>query len=177
MRPFWCVSRPFWGVSRAGVVGAGLTLAALSGTGCGYRFTPWGSTLPEGVQSVCAPVFGNETAEPALETLFTRFLRQNLTQAGRLADKPACQATIEGTVLGVGSSPTIIANNYRVASTIRLRLVKEGRVLGETVVSGTEDYLQGTGDILEAEANRQAALARLAEVLMRDGYDRLANAW
>ena len=60
---------------------------------------------------------------------------------------------------------------------MRLRLVKEGQVLSETVVSGTEDYLQGRGNVLEAEANRQAALARLAETLMRDGYDRLASTW
>ena len=55
--------------------------------------------------------------------------------------------------------------------------MKDGQVLKETVIAGTEDYLLGTGDILEAEANRQAALDRLAEVLMRDGYDRLASTW
>ncbi|MBU8899174.1 hypothetical protein DRW03_33955 [Corallococcus sp. H22C18031201] len=169
MRPFWCVRRP-----RAG---AALVLVSSLFVGCGYRLTPWGANLPEGLHSVCAPVMGNETAEPALETLFTRFLRQQLTQAGRLGTGAACDGRIEGTVMNVGTSPTIIANNYRVTSMVRLRLMKDERVLGETVVSGTEDYLQGTGDILEAEANRQAALARLAEVLMRDGYARLASAW
>jgi hypothetical protein len=172
--------RPSRNAVRAGAVKAfrwGVAAAVVLGTGCGYRFTPWGSALPEGVGQVCAPIFANETPEPALENLFTRNLRQQLVQAGRLASAPGCTSTIEGAVLNVWASPTIIANNYRVSTTVRLRLVKEGQLLGETVVSGTEDYLQGRGNVLEAEANRQAALARLAETLMRDGYDRLASTW
>ncbi|WP_338282475.1 LptE family protein [Corallococcus caeni] len=172
--------RPSRNAVQAGAVKAfrwGVVAAAMLGAGCGYRFSPWGSALPEGTGQVCAPIFANETPEPALENLFTRYLRQQLVQAGRLASAPGCTSTIEGAVLNVWASPTIIGNNYRVSTTVRLRLVKEGQLLGETVVSGTEDYLQGRGNVLEAEANRQAALARLAETLMRDGYDRLASTW
>ncbi|WP_223644976.1 LPS assembly lipoprotein LptE [Corallococcus sp. EGB] len=171
---------PSGNVVRTGAVKAfrwGVWAAAMLGAGCGYRFTPWGAALPEGAGQVCAPIFANETPEPALENLFTRYLRQQLIQAGRLADAPGCTSTIEGAVLNVWASPTIIANNYRVSTTVRLRLVKNGQLLGETVISGTEDYLQGRGNVLEAEANRQAALSRLAETLMRDGYDRLASTW
>ncbi|MCY1031524.1 LptE family protein [Corallococcus sp. BB11-1] len=171
MRPTWSAGSEYRRARTAVVVVAALV------SGCGYRFSPWGSALPEGVGQVCAPIFVNETPEPALENLFTRYLRQQLVQAGRLASGPGCASTIEGAVLNVWASPTIIANNYRVFTTVRLRLVKEGQLLGETVVSGTEDYLQGRGNVLEAEANRQAAMARLAETLMRDGYDRLASTW
>ncbi|RKH26556.1 LPS assembly lipoprotein LptE [Corallococcus sicarius] len=171
MRPTRSAGRGYR-LARTGVV-----VAAVLGAGCGYRFQPWGASLPEGVGQVCAPIFANETPEPALENLFTRYLRQQLIQAGRLASAPGCTSTVEGAVLNVWASPTIIASNYRVFTTVRLRLVKEGQVLSETVVSGTEDYLQGRGNVLEAEANRQAALARLAETLMRDGYDRLASTW
>ncbi|XXF80530.1 LPS assembly lipoprotein LptE [Myxococcaceae bacterium GXIMD 01537] len=150
----------------------------LSGVGCGYRFVS-GSQLPEGVKSVCAPVFLNETPEPALETLFTRQFRQELMRAGTLGDL-RCEARVEGTLLGVGSAPTIGAPNgtlasYRTTAAVRLRLVKDGRVLRETVVTGTEDYLPGSGDVLEAEANRQSSFYRLAETMMRDGYERLAT--
>jgi len=148
-----------------------------AGAGCGYRLTPRGDGLPEGVTSLCAPVFTNDTAEPTLEVIFTRFLRQELIRVGRLSDAASCNARMEGTVLTVTSSPTIIANYFRVFAQARVRVVKDGQILRETVVSGTEDYLQGSGDVLEAEANRQVALERLAEVLMRDGYDRLAGAW
>ncbi|WP_434389384.1 LPS assembly lipoprotein LptE [Melittangium boletus] len=171
-------------------------LGALSGMGCGYRFTPRSAGLPEGVRSVCAPIFRNDTPEPALEALFTRVLRLELVRAGVLGAEGACDATIEGVVAGVGSAPTIVTDpvydgntrvaeprlaSYRASATVVLRLRKDGGVLSETVVTGNEDFLPGTasvsGDILEAEANRQAALHRLAETLMREGYDRLASDW
>jgi len=151
---------------------------ALGLSGCGYRLAPRGKGLPEGVSAVCAPIFANETAEPALETLFTRYLRQELTQVGRLGGGSVpCDARVEGTVVAVWSSPTLVERFFRVYATVRLRLTREGQQAQETVVSGTEDYLPGSGDILEAESNRQAALDRLAQVLMRDGFDRLASTW
>lgn len=173
------MSRPFAPVSQRfrWLTGVGVACVAASAAGCGYRFVGKGEGLPEGVTALCAPVFVNETPEPALETLFTRFLRQELTRAGRLSSGTACDARLEGTVLSVWNSPTIAGNYFRIAANVRLRLVKNGQVLKETQVGGTEDYLLGTSDVLEAEANRQSALDRLAEVLMRDGYDRLASAW
>lgn len=168
----------------------------LSVVGCGYRFTPRSAGLPEGVRSVCAPVFRNDTAEPGLEVVFTRDFRQELIRAGVLGGAGACDASVEGVVVGVGSAPTILTEpvyvgntlvagaqlaSYRASATVVLRLKRDGKVLSETTVSGNEDFLPGTagvtGDVLEAEANRQAALNRLAETLMREGYDRLASNW
>jgi hypothetical protein len=167
----------------------------LSGLGCGYRFVPRGAGLPEGVRTVCAPVFRNDTPEPGLELLFTRAFRQELVRAGVLGDA-SCEAAVEGAVVAVGSAPTIITEpvyqgntrvaepqlaSYRASAAVLLRLVRDGRVVSEALVSGNEDFLPGTasvsGDVLEAEANRQAALHRLAETLMREGYDRLASSW
>lgn len=178
---------------RARVVGCFLVVSAL---GCGYRFTPRGEALPQGVRSVCAPVFRNDTSEPGLEVLFTRNFRQELVRAGVLGSEGRCDAQVEGVVVGVNSSPTIVTEpvyqgntrvldaqlaSYRTAATVVLRLKREGQVLAETTVSGNEDFLPGTasvsGDVLEAEANRQAALNRLAETLMREGYDWLASNW
>jgi hypothetical protein len=172
------MSRPFAPVSQRfrPVVGVWLACVAAS-AGCGYRFVGKGEGLPEGVTALCAPVFTNDTPEPALETLFTRYLRQELTRVGRLSSGTACDSRLEGTLLSVWNSPTVAGNYFRISATVRLRLVKDGQVLKETQVGGTEEYLLGTGDILETEASRQAALDRLAEVLMRDGYDRLASAW
>jgi hypothetical protein len=171
------MSRPFASGFRrlrsAVLLGACVATAA----GCGYRFVARDSGLPEGTGGVCAPVFLNETPEPTLETLFTRHLRQELTRVGRLSAGANCATRIEGAVLSVWTSPTITGNYFRVYVTVRLRLVRDGQQVNETVVSGTEDFLQGSGDVLESEASRQAALDRLAEVLMHDGYDRLASAW
>ncbi len=176
-------------MARLNAVAACVVL--LTGLGCGYRFVPRESSLPEGVRSVCAPVFLNETAEPGLETLFTQALRQELVRAGTLGEGRACDARLEGAVVLVSSTPTIVTEpviengqqrpaqlaSYRALAGVRLRLTKDGRVLSETIVSGTEDYLPGSGDVLEAEANRQAALHRLSEALMREGYERLTQSW
>ncbi|WP_233261512.1 LPS assembly lipoprotein LptE [Vitiosangium sp. GDMCC 1.1324] len=180
-------------MSRMRVVG---WVLLLSGLGCGYRFTPRGAGLPGGVRSVCAPVFRNNTPEPGLEVLFTQNFRQELVRAGVLGGTGACEATVEGVVMGVNSAPTTVAEpvfngntnaappqlaSYRATATVLLKLMRDGRVLSETTVSGSEDFLPGTtsvtGDVLEVEANRQAALHRLSETLMREGYDRLASNW
>ncbi|MBF5046345.1 hypothetical protein FGE12_28270 [Aggregicoccus sp. 17bor-14] len=173
-------------------LGLGALLAAGGGSGCGYRFTARGGALPEGVKSVCAPLFVNHTAEPGLETLFTQSLREQLVRAGALAHG-GCEARIEGEVQWIGSGPTIVTQavladdkvtvlqnpqlaSYRASAGVVLRLKKDGRVLSETAVTGWEDFLPG-GDVVEAETNRQAALRRLTETLMREGYDRLASSW
>jgi hypothetical protein len=161
---------------RLRVVGWVLLLLAVPG--CGYRFTSRAAGLPEGVRSVCAPIFRNDTSEPALEVLFTRTFRQELARAGVLGSG-TCEATIEGVVVSVSSYPTLI--NYRASATVVVRLLKDGRVLSETTVAGNDDFLTGQAgvpvDVLEAESNRQAALQRLAETLMREAYDRLATRW
>lgn len=180
-------------MSRMRVMGWVLLLSA---AGCGYRFTSQGAGLPEGVRSVCAPVLRNDTAEPGLEVLFTRLLRQELVRAGVLGGTGACEATLVGVVRSVGSGPTVVAEpffqpnaqtaaaqvaSYQASAVVLLRLERDGRVLAETEVSGAEDFLPGTtgvsGDVLQVEANRLAALHRLAETLMREGYDRLASNW
>lgn len=180
-------------MSRMRVVG---WVLLLSGLGCGYRFTPEGTGLPEGVRSVCAPVFRNDTPEPGLELLFTQNFRQVLVRAGVLGGSGACEATVEGVVLEVISGPTTGAEpsfqgntqvnpqqlaSYRTSARVLLRLKRDGRILSEATVSGSEDFLPGTtsvtGDALQVETNRRAALYRLAETLMREGYERLANGW
>jgi hypothetical protein len=162
-----------------------LGLLALLCTGCGYRFTAGGAPLPEGIRSVCAPVFLNQTAEPALGVFFTEALRAQLVRAGVAGGQGGCTGTIDGEVLSIAAGPTVLTNqltpaSYRLQATARLRLQKGGRLLSEVTVSGTEDYLTATGtaaDVLAPEAQRQAALHRLADTLMRDGYERLASGW
>lgn len=150
--------------------------------GCGYRFAAPGGALPEGVRSVQAQMFDNRTAEPAAEVLFTEAFREQLSRAGVLAGDEA-EANVEGSLEGVSGSPILASVSlngvvklptYRLNASVRLRLLKSGRLLAEAVVSGAEDYLSGA-DLLLTEANRQAALRRLAESMMREGYERLAS--
>jgi hypothetical protein len=155
-------------------------LALVAAFGCGYRFTAGGAPLPEGIRAVQVPIFANKTAEPGLETAFTQAMRLQLARAG-LDSPPNAEAQIEGEILAVSAAPTLVTPtgslaSYRLSVSARLRLVKSGRTLSNVQINGAEDYLPGV-DVLESEANRAAALQRLAQTLMRDGYDRLATGW
>lgn len=159
----------------------GLVLFSLCA--CGYRFTAPGGALPEGVRAVRAPVFDNRTGEPTAELFFTQAFREQLTRAGTLGDEQS-EAVVEGSLESVSGAPVLSGIDrttglgklptYRLSASVRLRLQMAGRVLAETTVSGSEDYLSGA-DVLLTEANRSAALRRLAEQLMREGYERLAS--
>lgn len=163
---------------------AALLFAAMALASCGYRFASGAGPLPQGITRVSAPIFVNHTAEPGLEVVFTRELREELLRSGVEAVREA-DAQLEGEVLSVWGGPTILTTplsegeqptlaSYRIHAVAKLRLRKAGQVLAETDVSGSEDYLPGV-DILQSESNRQAALQRLARRLMRDGYDRIAT--
>lgn len=153
---------------------------AVVGTACGYRFTAGGAPLPEGIRTVEVPIFNNKTAEPGLETTFTRAMRFQVARAGLDSNKNA-EAEIRGELLTVTGVPTLITvggalASYRLSCTARFVLVKNGRTLSQAQLTAAEDYLPGA-DVLESEANRGAALQRLAQTMARDAYDRLATGW
>ena len=156
-------------------------------TSCGYRFTAPGGALPHGVRAVQIPVMANVTPEPSAETYFTQALREHALRAGTLGGE-AAEASIVGTVLGVSAAlmlvtpGTSIPPTYRLTATVELRLVRNGVVLAQTQVSGEEDVVPGPASsadrvIAQTESNRQAALRRVADALMKEGYERLCSGW
>ena len=151
--------------------------------GCGYRFVAPGGDLPGGLRAVRAPVFENQTGEPTAELFFTEAFRAQLQRAGVLGGD-ASPGVVDGVVQSIsggallapitkpGQPPRLPA--YRLNASVRLTLSNAGRVVATASVSGSEDYPSGA-DVLLTEANRSAALRRLAEQLMREGYERLAS--
>jgi hypothetical protein len=156
-----------------------LCASLLAPQACGYRFTSGPASLPEGIRAVRAPVFQNHTPEPALQITFSQALREQLTRRGIEARADA-DAELAGEVIAVWVAAPVLAQqppvlaSYRVGARARLTLTAQGRGLASTEVTGTEEYLPGA-DILQTEANRQAALRRLAERLMRDGFERMTT--
>ena len=145
--------------------------------GCGYRFTAAGAPLPENIRSVSAPIMANRTGEPAFEVVVTQALRDQLVRAGVLGARNT-EAEIIGEIVNIYAGP-LLSGAYRASLVVDLKLIKNGRTISATRVSGNEDYPVSSrpGDILELEGNRQAALKRLAESTMREGYDRLSTGW
>ena len=158
-----------------------LAMLLLLAPSCGYRFTAGGAPLPEGIRAVRAPLFHNRTSEPGIEATFTQALREQLLRAG-VEGGASAEAEIQGEVQVATSNPTIVTTttgqlaSYRLYAQVLVRLLKGGRVVTETAVGGTEDYLPGA-DVLASESNRQAAIRRLADTLMRDAYARLTIGW
>lgn len=148
-------------------------------SGCGYRFTAGGAPLPEGIRAVSAPVFENRTSEPGVEAVFTQAFREQLIRAG--VEVGPSDAAVEGTIDSVSGAPTLQAPSgrlasYRLTATAVLKLKRAERVLSQAQVTASEDYPPGA-DVLDSEANRTAALRRLAEAMMREAYSRLAGGW
>lgn len=170
-------------VKRRGCISPLLSAAALAGlvaavlAGCGYRFTAPGGPLPQGLKAVRAPLFENATQEPGAEVLFTQALREQLERSGTLGDS-ATEPHVRGAVTGISGGPLVSTPgrlpNYRLSATVRLVLVSKGADLVSTEVTGAEDYPPGA-DLLLTEANRAAALRRLADSMMREGYERLCS--
>lgn len=150
--------------------------ALLVVSACGYRFTAPGGQLPGGVRFAEAAILENRTAEPGAEVIFTEALRNQLARAAVLSNAP--QARIEGSIDQVSGAPLLAPPGrlptYRLSASATLRLLKNGEELARAGISGDEEYLSGA-DVLLTEANRQAALKRLAQNLMREGYERLCT--
>jgi hypothetical protein len=152
-----------------------------SAAGCGYGFSAGGAGLPQGIRHLFAPVVVNRTSEPGLEAVFTEALREQLARAGTLGGEGS-EGRLEGELLAVTAAVAQLAPGtsgaltYRVAATLRVRLYRGGTLLAVTDVAGSEDYLPALrADVITTEANRQAALRRLAASLASDAYARLST--
>ncbi len=155
--------------------GRGSLALLLMLAGCGYRFTAPNASLP--VRSAHVPFFINRTAEPGAEMPFTQAARDQLERAGRLGG-PDAEAVLEGTILAVSSGPFLTAPAlprqpvFRMSATISLTLKKDGAVVGAATVAISEEFPSGA-DVLLTESNRAAALRRIADAAVREGFERL----
>lgn len=153
-------------------------------TGCGYHFTAGGPAVAGTPGPVFVPVVVNKTSEAGLEVVFTDALREQLGRQGLLGGENS-PVRWDGEILAVSAAPAVLSSSsaprplqalsYRVHVVLRVKLYRGTELVTQTDVAGDEDYLQGQRpDILSVEANRVAALKRLAATLAQDAYVRLA---
>ncbi len=157
-------------LARAAAVLAALPFAL---PGCGYTLVrgagPAGPLLR-------VAAFKNATAQPEAGGLFAAAAREQLHLRGRLAENGAVGPVLEGDLAVLRMTSSVLSAGsvgaLRVEAELRLRITEAGVVKAEESVTGGEDFLQGV-DVLGTEANRRAALRRLAEQLVRSGLERL----
>jgi hypothetical protein len=116
-----------------------------------------------------------------MDAVFTEALRDQLSRTGHLGGQGS-EGRLDAELLAVTAGVAQLAPGtsgaltYRIAATLRVRLFKDGTLLATTDVAGSEDYLPALrADVITTEANRQAALRRLANAIATDAIARLST--
>lgn len=117
-----------------------------------------------------APV-RNDTAQAEAGGLFAAELRRELAARGRLEPESSNAPQLQTELVALRSAPSGVgaeggAASFRLDAELRLKAVDY-----EDTVAGGEDYLAGV-DVLATEANRRAALRRLARALAAEAIER-----
>jgi len=153
-----------------------LVLAVIQ-MGCGYRVARPGD-VPKG-QDIRVAAFQNYTAQVEAGGVFGGALREELSARGRLAPEGASGPELTGELLTLASVPSALgaqgASAFSLSATVRVRLRDASGVVYEDRAGLGEDYLAGV-DVLGTEANRRAALRRLARNLSRELLERMSVA-
>lgn len=150
---------------------------ALAASACGYQLAHPGD-VPQG-QSIRVKSFENYTAQVEAGGLFAAALRSELEARGRLAPEGATGPELTGELLSLASVPSALgaqgASAYNLSAAVRVRLRDGSGVVYEDQIGLGEDYLAGI-DVLGTEANRRAAMRRLARNISRELIERMSVA-
>ena len=111
--------------------------------------------------------------------MFAGALREELEARGRLAPEGASGPELTGELISLTSVPSALgaqgASAFSLSATVRVRLRDATGVVYEDQAGWGEDYLAGV-DVLGTEANRRAALRRLARNISRELLERMSVA-
>jgi len=134
--------------------------------------------VPKG-QDIRVAAFQNYTAQVEAGGVFAAAIREELASRGRLAPEGASGPELTGELLSLASTPSALgaqgAFAFSLSATVRVRLRDASAVVYEDQAGLGEDYLAGV-DVLGTEANRRAALRRLARNLSRELLQRMSVA-
>jgi Lipopolysaccharide-assembly len=154
-----------------------LSSLVLAAVGCGYRVARPGD-VPKG-QDIRVAAVQNYTAQVEAGGVFAGAIRDELAARGRLAPEGASGPELTAELISLASVPSALgaqgASAFSLSATVRIRLRDASGVVYEDQEGLGEDYLAGV-DVLGTEANRRAALRRLARNLSRDLLERMSVA-
>jgi len=155
-----------------------LAALALAAASCGYGFSN-GGRLPKGAAALRVAPVDNRTAQPEVGGLFEGALREELLARGQLTEAGDAPR-IDLEVFALKAAPSSLnfsgAFTFRLDADVRAHLRDQAgaELLADQLVVG-EDYLAGV-DVIGTEANRRAALRRLARSAARELLTRMAAA-
>ncbi len=155
--------------------------------GCGYRFG-FSGKLPGNPATVFVPVFRNLTEEPGIEAYYTEALREELSHSGKEGGELS-EARIDGEIISIVSNPAIhlvnksgtVLASYLVNVVVRVSLFLGEEKLKQIEINNQLDFLAPQPNspkqlnVLSVEANRRAAIRRLAKYQMKEALRQLSN--
>lgn len=152
--------------------------AGIGASSCGYALAGRGSFLPDYIRTLGIPMFGNTTASPTIEQIFTQKVREEFQASGRYTVIPS-DAGADGIVRGeihtissqpVGLNDQQLASRYRFTVVVKVAFedVKQQKTLWENAaLSFSEEYDLGTPtsttqDLSAFAGSNRAAFDRIA---------------
>jgi hypothetical protein len=130
--------------------------AALGSAGCGYALAGRGSFLPDYIQTIGVPTFGNRTNVFNLETQVTEKVRSEFIGRGKyqvVPDASNVDAVLTGEILSAAPAVSSLgadqlATRYSVTILVRVELrdLRDNKVIWENAnMSFREDYEAQSG--------------------------------
>lgn len=148
------------GLRRRLSVLALLAAAAVASSGCGYSLAGRGSFLPDYIETVAIPMFGNDTPVFDVEQLLTQEVRTAFISRGSYrvqTDAAGADATLVGTITSIRIAPASFsaaqqASRYvfTLQASIEFRDLTTDEVVWDDpqmVFSDEYEVASGTGDI------------------------------
>jgi hypothetical protein len=157
-----CITAGTQGRARRGLPVAALLVAAVCGVlpGCGYTLAGQGSFLPDYIETVAIPTFGNNTSIFDVEQLLTQEVRTAFISRGSYrvqTDEAGADATLTGTITAVRIAPASFSADqqasryvFTLQAAIEFRDLTTDEVIwddGQMVFSDEYEVASGTGDI------------------------------
>jgi hypothetical protein len=180
-------------ISRRQVLRALPVIAAgLGAASCGYALSGRGSFLPEYIQTLGIPMFGNATPYQTVEQLFTQKVRLEFQTSRRYTVVPSDEG-VDGIVRGqiesiglqpVGLNAQQLASRTRVTVVVKVQFedVKAGKILWENpALSFSDEYdlaNPSTGqDVSAFIGNDRVAMDRLSTDFARSVVSAILEAF
>lgn len=139
--------------------------------GCGYQLVTGRGIYGGDITSIDVPVFKNRTYEPQVPGFFTDAFSRELASSGLFdLNRPGTDATLQGTVNRVFSSPSSISGQGLalekvVTIDISLVLTREGNAIRNWNFVDAEAYQ--VNDINLEDFNKREAMQRIAARMSR----------
>jgi len=158
-----------------------IVLFAAVWAGCGYTREGRGVNLRPEIRRVAIPTFRNDTYEADLEATLTDSVRREflLHRWVEMTDVEHADAVVVGIIKkfstsAISFSKTKFATEYRASIQAQIKIVlTDGKVIWEDRnLSQVAEY-QSTPDIFDSEANKKAAIQKIADEMARDVHARI----